>query len=353
MPAESELPEPDQLEGTLHPREQPAFFGHAGAEAAFLEAIASGRLHHAWLLGGPEGIGKATLAYRVARFLFAHGGAAPGGTADLAVDPSHPAARQVAARSHPDLAIVRRGLRKDGKGYSAEIAVDHVRRALDLFTSTPGRGGYRVCIVDAADDLNASSGNALLKVIEEPPRNSIFLIVSHSPQRLLPTIRSRCRRLQLRPLGEGDLRTVLGSLGEPWTEFVEEALARAVDLAEGSVRRAIEMLDEKKAAIVADTSALLDALPRLDMKRVVQLAEKVAPRGGEGQVQLALDTARGWVSRLLQSRAAAGAARLAPLVEVCEKGARAAREADAFNLDRRAVVISLFGDLAGAIRRTG
>ena len=166
-------------------------------------------------------------------------------------------ARQVAARSHPDLAVVRRGLRKDGKGYSAEIAVDHVRRALDLFTSTAGKGGYRVCIVDGAEDLNASSGNALLKVIEEPPPRSIFLIVSHSPQRLLPTIRSRCRLLQLRPLAEADLCAVIRRLGEPWAHLDDDALGRAVALAEGSVRRAMEMLDEDKAAIVAATDALL------------------------------------------------------------------------------------------------
>jgi DNA polymerase III subunit delta' len=353
MPADTDLPEPDQLEGAPHPREQAAFFGHREAETGFLEAIASGRLHHAWLIGGPDGIGKATLAYRVARFLFAHGGVVPPGTRDLAVAPNHPAARQVAALSHPDLAIVRRGLRKDGKGYSAEIGVDHVRRALDLFTSTAGKGGYRVCVVDAADDLNASSGNALLKVIEEPPPRSIFLVVSHSPQRLLPTIRSRCRRLQLRPLAEPEVRAVIGSLGPSFAELDEAALSRAVALAEGSARRAIEMLDADKTAIVADTSALLNALPRLDMKRVVQLAEKIAPRGGEGEIQLALHTAMAWVSSSLEANAGAGAARLAPLVEVCEKTARAAREAEEYNLDRRPVVISFFGDLADAIRRTG
>jgi DNA polymerase-3 subunit delta' len=353
MPANTDVPEPDRLEDAPHPREQTAFFGHAEAQGAFLDAIASGRLHHAWLIGGPEGIGKATLAYRVARFLLAHGGALPAGVTDLAVEPNHPAARQVAARSHPDLAIVRRSLRKDGKGYSAEIAVDHVRRALDLFTSTAGKGGYRVCVVDAADDLNASSGNALLKVIEEPPPRSIFLIVSHSPQRLLPTIRSRCRRLQLRPLGDANLRSVIKSLGSPWAELEDEALTPAIAVAEGSVRRAIEMLDEDKSAIVAGTNALLDELPRLNIKRALQLAEKVAPRGGEGEIQLALDTAMAWVSKGLEARASAGAARLAPLVEVCEKTARAAREAEIFNLDRRPVVISLFGDLADAIRRTG
>src|SRR5215211_5525384 len=142
MAADTDLLEPDQLAGAPHPREQAAFFGHGEAEAAFLDALSAGRLHHAWLIGGPEGIGKATLAYRVARFLLAYGGAVPAGRATLAVDPQHPAARQVAARSHPDLAVVRRGLRKDGKGYSAEISVGDVRRGLAVFGSGPGAGGY-------------------------------------------------------------------------------------------------------------------------------------------------------------------------------------------------------------------
>src|SRR5205085_4519174 len=196
-------------------------------ELAFLNAIAAGRLHHAWLLGGARGIGKATLAYRVARYLLAGEGRVAVSQTTLDLEPSHPIARQVAARSHPDLAVVRRGLRKDGKGYSTEIAVEHVRRALELFGSTAGRGGYRICIVDAADDLNASSGNALLKVIEEPPPRSLFLIVSHNPQRLLPTIRSRCRKLMLRPLAEADLRSAIRSLGAPWDGLEEATLAPA------------------------------------------------------------------------------------------------------------------------------
>lgn len=344
--------EPDQVAGAPHPREQAVLYGHAHAEETFYDAIATGRLHHAWLIGGPPGIGKATLAYRVARFLLAHGGAVPAGVTTLAVEPADPVARQVAARSHPDLAVVRRGLRKDGKGYSTEIGVDHVRRALDLFASTAGRGGYRVCIVDAADDLNPSSGNALLKIIEEPPPRSVFLIVSHNPQRLLPTIRSRCRKLLLRPLAEADLRSAIRSLGSPWSELDHEVLAEPIRLAEGSVRRALEMLDEDKSAIVAGTHALLDELPSLDVKRVLALAEKVAQRGAEDSLQLALDTTLAWASRTLEVRAGAGAPRLAPLVEVCEKVARAARDADEYNLDKRPVIISMFGDLAEAVRRT-
>lgn len=346
------VPEPDHLSGTPHPRERNVLIGHADAEAAFLAGLQSQRLHHAWLIGGAFGIGKATLAYRVARFLLAQGGPAADARS-LDLPPGHPVARQVAAQSHPDLAVIRRGLRKDGKGYSAEIAVEHVRRALDMFSSTAGQGGYRVCIVDAADDLNASSANALLKVIEEPPPRSVFLIVTHAPQRVLPTIRSRCRRLLLRPLAEGEVRAVIGSLGPPWTEAPEETLAEAIRLGEGSVRRSLAMLDPDRIALVSEVVRSLEALPRVEPKRVLALAESLARREAEENYELVLDTVQRWLGRLLHEQAELGAVRLAPLVEVCDKVARSAREIDAYNLDRRPLVLALFDDLADAVRRAG
>jgi DNA polymerase-3 subunit delta' len=343
---------PDQFPGVAHPREQQALFGHEEAEQAFLDGWRAGRLHHAWLIGGPEGIGKATLAYRMARFLLAGGSRQPAEAKSLAIAADHPVARQVAAQSHPDLAIVRRGLRKDGKGYSAEISVGDVRRGLGLFASGAGAGGYRVCIVDSADDLNASSANALLKLVEEPPARSVFLIVSHAPQRVLPTIRSRCRRLQLRALEEASLRAALRSLGPTWAELDEARLGRAAALGEGSVRRALQMLDEDAAGLVDEVSALLEALPRVDGKRVLALAERLSRRGAEDALALTLDTVSRWASGQLETNAGAGAARLAPLVEVCEKVARAASEVDEYNLDRRPLVLSMFGDLAEAVGRT-
>lgn len=342
--------EPDQFPGAPHPRERTELFGHAAAERAFLDVIASGRLHHAWLIAGPPGIGKATLAYRVARYLLAHG-VKPGET--LRIEPSDPAARKVAARSHPDLAVIRRGLRTDGKGYSADIRVADIRRALDLFGSTAGEGGYRACVVDAADDLNPSSGNALLKVLEEPPPRSVFLIVAHAPQRLLPTIRSRCRTLLLRPLALEELQGAIRSLGAPWAEADQTALDDAVAVSEGSVRRALEMLDADLLRVVSDTLSLLRALPHLDLKRVLALAETVSKRGSEDSLRVALETAFGWVGQELRTGAGKGAASLAPLVEVCEKVSQSARDAETYNLDKRPVVISLFGDLADAVRRSG
>jgi DNA polymerase-3 subunit delta' len=288
----------------------------------------------------------------MARFLLANGGRNGAESGSLAVAADHPVFRLVASQAHSDLAVVRRGLRKDGKGYSAEISVGDVRRGLGLFASGAGAGGYRICIVDSADDLNASSANALLKLVEEPPARSLFLIVSHAPQRVLPTIRSRCRRLQLRPLDEASARAALRSLGPPVADLDEERVGRAVALGEGSVRRALQMLDEDATAVVDEVSAMLAALPRIDIKRVLALGESLSRRGADDAFALTLDTLSRWASDRLESQAGAGPARLAPLVEVCEKVARAATEVEIYNLDRRPLVLSMFGDLAEAVRRT-
>ena len=220
--------------------------------------------------------------------------------------------------------------------------------------SAPHRadGGYRVCIVDCAEDLAAAGANALLKVIEEPPPRSIFLIVSHAPQRLLPTIRSRSRRLLLRPLADADVGSAIASLGSPWSEVAPDLLAEARKLGEGSVRRTLELLDPDKIALVGQVRSVLDRLPKTDPKAVLALGEALARRDADAAYELALETIDRWVSARLHETAELGAARLAPLVEVCEKIARQAREIDIYNLDRRPLVLGMFDDLADAVRRT-
>lgn len=347
-----EANDPDQFEGTPHPREQFAFFGHRDGEAAFLEGLRGGRLHHAWLIGGPQGIGKATLAYRVARTVLD-----PHRTRDpeihsLDIPPDTTVARQVAALSHPNLAVLRRAPATDKKAASTTIPVDAVRRALSMFGSTAADGGYRVCIVDSAEDLTISSANALLKVIEEPPPRSLFLIVSHAPQRVLPTIRSRCRRLLLRPLENTDIRAAIASLGAPWSEIPDDVVDQALRYGEGSVRRTLDLLDAEKVSFIEQVTRLLEGLPRVDAKQILALAEALSKRDADDSYELAMETVQRWVSDRLQERAGLGASRLAPLVEVCEKIARSAREIDVFNLDRRPFLLTLFDDLADAVRRT-
>ena len=340
--------EPDRLPGVQHPRHRAVLFGHDEAERAFLTAFSAGRLHHAWLLGGPEGIGKATLAYRVARYLLAFG-VRPAQT--LAVDPQDRAARQVSALSHPNLVVLRRPAATDTKAAATAIPVDAVRRAQALFGATAADGGYRVCVVDSADDLTISSANALLKLIEEPPPRSIFLLVAHAPQRLLPTVRSRCRRLLLRPLLDPDLAAVIRSLPAPWGTCSDGDLAAAARVAEGSVRRALLALDGDRMNAVREARTLLEALPRMDVKRVLGLAEALSRRDADETYELVLETLGRWTSERLNARAGEGAACLAPLVEVCDKVARAAREVEIYNLDRRPLIVSMFGDLAEAVRR--
>jgi DNA polymerase III subunit delta' len=348
---DQDIVEPDGFENAPHPREQFAFFGHREGEEAFLEGLRSGRLHHAWLIGGAQGIGKATLAYRVARAVLDPQKSRDRSISSLDVPADSHVARQVAALSHPNLSVLRRAPATDKKGPSATIPVDAVRRALGMFGSTAADGGYRVCIVDSAEDLTISSANALLKVIEEPPPRSIFLIVSHAPQRVLPTIRSRCRRLLLRPLEERHIRGAIASLGSPWADIPQDVVDQALHYGEGSVRRTMELLDSDKVAFIDQVTRLLDGLPKTDTKQVLALAEALARRDADDSYELALETVQRWVSERLHERAGLGASRLAPLVEVCEKIGRSAREIDVFNLDRRPFILTMFDDLADAVRR--
>src|SRR5918996_4121583 len=182
------LAEPDRLDGSSAPREVDRVFGHEAAEREFADALASGRLQHAWLLVGPEGIGKATLAYRFARAVLAEG---------EAVDPAHPVFRKVAALSHPNLLLIRRSWIEKTKRYSQWIGVEEVRRLRAFLGHSAGEAGWRRVIVDRADELNQNAANALLKALEEPPPKTLFLLISSAEGRLPVTIRSRARILRL------------------------------------------------------------------------------------------------------------------------------------------------------------
>lgn len=351
MAKNDEIVEPDRFAGVPHPKDQYEFIGHESGEAAFIEGLSSGRLHHAWLIGGPQGIGKATLAYRVARYLLARGAAAPEAGKGLYVAPEHPVSKQVSALSHPNLVVLRRSVSSEKKTVSAVIPVDAVRRGMNLFETTAADGGYRVCIVDSAEDLNANSANALLKLVEEPPPSSVFLIVSHAPRRLLPTIRSRCRQMALSSLRQEDVRRIIGGFGEPFTSVSVETMQSALAYGEGSVRKTLEMLDEGRATIVARVQGLLRELPRVDAKRVLVLGEALAQRGTEQEFELAMECVERWISQKLHETEHGGIGSLAQLVEVCEKLRKTMREADIFNLDRRPLVLALFDDLARVMRQ--
>jgi DNA polymerase-3 subunit delta' len=339
--------EADRFPGAPHPVEQPRLVGHEAAQAQFLDAAGSGRLHHAWLIGGAEGIGKATLAYRLARWLLSPSDARIG--PGVETDPQARPVRQIVAGAHPDLAILRRVPEKEGAALPTVIPVDQVRRVLDRVHQTPSEGGNRVCIVDSADELNANGANALLKTIEEPPRNTYFLLVSHAPGRLLPTIRSRCRRLILPALEPAQVLEILGGLALA-AGHSRDDLAAVAARSEGSVRKALSLLDPQALSVVRAVEGLLASLPRLDHGAALKLGDMVNGRQNRSEFAIALDVVGTYVRAQVRERAGEGAASLAPLLEVWDKAQRSAREADVFHLDRRPLILDLFGGLAQAMR---
>ncbi|HXW21267.1 MAG TPA: DNA polymerase III subunit delta', partial [Roseiarcus sp.] len=282
-------PESDVYEGAPHPRHAKRLVGHEAAEAALLAAYRGGKLPQAWLIGGPEGVGKSTLAWRFARFVLANPdveSATVRSAPNLDVDLETPTARRIAAMAHPDIASLRRVRNPKTDAFFTEIRVDDVRHALSTFHLSPGAGGWRVCIVDTADDLNAEGANALLKMIEEPPARALFLILAHRPGLTLPTIRSRCRRLQLEPLSPDNIVEVLSGLGAPWREMGEADLKAAAARANGSAREALKLIDPENAEIVALISAIVSRLPQRDERLVHQLAEAVGGRGARDEMEM-------------------------------------------------------------------
>ncbi|MEW6436783.1 MAG: DNA polymerase III subunit delta' [Pseudomonadota bacterium] len=344
-------PEADRIDEAPHPRETQVFFGHQDAEQALLDAYRANRLPQAFIIGGPTGIGKATLAWRLARFLLAHPNPATPGVEsakDLSLRADDPIVHKIAALSHGDVVLLRREWNEKSKRHYTEIRVDDVRQASHLFRSASAAGGYRICIVDAADDLNNSAANALLKLIEEPPPRSLFLIVSHRPALLLPTLRSRCRMLMLRPLATGDILRVVAALGEPWTEADEAERSAAAERAQGSVATALSLLADEGIALDNQVRGLLAALPALDWRAVHALADRITGRDQTDDCDRVMTAIVDWIDERLRAEAGWGPSRLAPLAEVWEKAADAAREAEALNLDKRPVILSIFAELAAA-----
>ncbi len=288
-------------QGPPRPRRNPDLFGHQAAEETVATAWASGRFPHAWLICGPQGIGKATLAYRMARWVLAGGDGGQGAglfgetAADgLYLSPEVGTFRRIVSGGHPDFRALER---PEGK---TSIPVDDVRGILGFVHQTPAESAWKAIVIDSADELNTSGANAILKALEEPPPHTLFLLVSHAPGRLLPTIRSRCRKLTLSPLQPPEMRRLIGQHAPEVSEADVDVL---IQLGEGSIGRALDYaaaggIDLYRAALV-----LLSNPAKPDPKQLYGLADMLSPKHAESAYSAFRNLIDWWVKRAIRAQA--------------------------------------------------
>jgi DNA polymerase-3 subunit delta' len=325
------------------PRANPELFGHEAAADALVESALSGRLHHAWLMAGPAGIGKETLAWRFARWLLAGMPEAPKDKPPLYLEPSHPVFRRVAAESHADLLTIDADtLRGDRK--RNDINVDAARLIPGFMNKTAAEGGWRVVVVDGVETMNLQAQNAILKVLEEPPARAILLLVSSAPARLLPTIRSRCRRLDLFPLGEADMKALLMRL---LPDLPAPDRAKLAEMAEGSPGRAMQLAEGDGLELQALVEDCLTNLNRPDPARFHAVADRcLADRGGGAFVTF-MALLRGRIAGALRQAARGEAAPawiaahpLAAWPALWDRLGRLVDETERLNMDRKQAVLT-------------
>jgi len=343
------------------PRQAKSLLGHLAAEHSLRSAWLSGRMPHAWLITGPKGIGKATLAFRFARYVLATAGwpaaASPPKDDSLEMDPEDPVFRAVAGFSHPGLLTVERQWDPKRKVWQGVVNVDTVRAMGRFFAMKAAPGAWRIAVIDAADDMNRNAANAALKLVEEPPERGLVFLISHAPGGLLPTIRSRCRVLGLQALAEADVARIVG---EHRPELAPTDIATVAHLADGSAGRAIALADAGGPALYRSMIELLTDLPRLDLVRLDEFAGRVARRAADAEFAAAATLMRGWVARLVKANgqpavgvdlvAGEGAllARLGgqlglePRLALWDKVAGLLNRVDAAYLDRKQVLMSAF-----------
>ena len=340
-------PETAVLEGAIAPAENTVLYGHDQAQSFLAQSYASGKGHHAILIEGPEGIGKATLAFRFANHVLNHPDFADAPAAIDDPDPQAPFFRQIAGgASHNLLYLTRPADPKTGKLKSG-ITVDEVRKAGKFFSQTSGTGNWRIVIVDTADELNRSAANAILKMLEEPPKRAMFLVLSHAPGKLLPTIRSRCLPLVLRPLGEDDLVRALGHLG---VGLPGNTATRILALSGGSVAQAIKLINYGGLEIIDVFDAILAQNGPAQRKAMHKLADAVAQRDGDTLYSFFVDHIGEFVSARAREAAMAGDVNRAyTLSRLHSAITERFTVADAYNLERKQTVLTVLGELSAQI----
>jgi len=353
-----EYPESDRAGELPHPRTQADLFGHDVAARQMASAARSGHLHHAWLISGPKGVGKATLAWRFARAILAHG--RPNCPDTLHVPPDHLAFRRIVQLAHPDVTVLRRPWDPDKKRFKTELPVAEVRKLRGFFSKHPSDGDTQLAIIDCADDMSTEAQNALLKVLEEPPKAAILLLLSHAPGQLLPTIKSRCRSLQLRPLGADDMTKAMQILAP---EVPAQQLEMAGTLAEGAPGQAANFAMRGSVLLYQELLTLLTTLPRLNHGMLHGFAERTVKQFADRTVVEVSMLLSQLVERHLRSQMGT----LSPMAEERDAFTRMASaipgqawseywtdlrnqfvRADTLNLDKKQFVLNAFYSIESA-----
>ncbi len=360
------------------PRSNPDFSGHEDVEKSLLQDYLSGRLPHALVLTGPPGIGKATLAFRLARFLLSQAeGQSSGLFGDVAPDasrpefesgafapptslyltPEHPVFRRVASAGHMDFITVEREIDEKKGRLKTEISVEAVRRIHPFLRMTAAEGGWRVVIVDSAEYLSTSSQNALLKILEEPPKKTVLILTTSQPGSFLPTIRSRCRMIHMEPLSEKTIGSLLDKMAPGLAMDEKTILCR---LAQGSIGKALQFYQDDGVKLYRELLGVVSTMPDLDMVKVHELAEKLGKYGAEQSFSTAAEIMTGWCER--QARAVVRGQRLLDVLpgdaevfqkidsayphghffRAWEKISQLVLQTEIYNLDKKQAIIGAF-----------
>lgn len=357
------LPEADRLEAFPHPRFTRELFGHTEAEVRLAQGLASGQLHHAWLLSGPQGIGKATLAYKFAQAALARPVDRLLAGGRLAARADTPSSHQVRALSHPGLLVIRRPYDIKAKRFSASIPVEEVRRLRSFLSLSAGDATWRVVIVDSAGELNTNAANALLKSLEEPPARTVFLLISSETARLLPTIRSRCTLLPLQPLLHADLKNAVAQAvsakdGAETQQTIPEEL---LSLSGGRVRQALSLMSGGGLELQKQIISVFENLPQFDWRAAHALADELQPAAAEQKFELFFELFLAELARRIRSKATVSVAefgtqpwfteaKLATFAALWERVARDKVQALSLNLDRKSLILEALLGLEAAAR---
>ena len=341
----------DYAAGPPPPIANPDLFDHAEAEVAFLDSFKTGRLPHAWLISGPSGIGKATLAFRIARFILTRQNSPENSAGlfddsvnrysptSLAVDITDPICRRIISGAHADFLCIQPSIdEKTGKRRN-EITVDEVREVSSFFSKTPAEGGWRVIVIDSADELNLNAANAALKVLEEPPKRALLLLTSNNPAKLLPTIRSRCRRLNLNSLCSDTISEFIRKYNN---QITSEDVKQLAELASGSIGRALALSRDSGLDIYREVDFILATLPELDIPRLHQLGDKLNREKSSIVFEQTFDIINCWLIKVITDLAVNKKSSVDPWFEVWENTGSLLNQTKELNLDPKQAILNTF-----------